>query len=323
MSNSFNHRALLLIEKLKANEFPNAVSLAEVMQCSRNTAMRVIDRLRYEYGVPIEYSQSDRGYYLTDPKFEFKTLPPGKDELAALVLLRDLANVVDSKEIADTADIVWRSLAKGNLVRDLKRIGEVFSCELTQVADLADNRLIELVTLAERGEFVSVSYISPWRSVEPRDHIGRILHVHYSDGSLYCFLHEERGRGMVLNASFIKSINILDNPPQLAPLENGSLESWRAGFGVWAHKDIEEVVIEILPPASEYYAAQKWHPFQVDERLEDGTLRRALPSALSPELIRRLLSIGGYLKNVSPEPLSNLLKEEIQKLTNNLNGTGV
>ena len=318
MPNSFNQRALVFFNKVKSCEYPNAVTLAQEMGISRNTAMRVIDRLRYEYGMPLEYDQSERGYYLTDHNYEFEPVAPGKDELTALVLLRDLAKVVDSKEIADTAEVVWRSFAKGSVVRDLEEISKIFSCELTQVADLADNQLLELVSIAQRGDIVSISYLSPWRSAEPRDHVGRVLHVHFSDGNLYCFLHEERGRGMVLNASFIKSLTIIDANKALAPLEQDSFESWRAGFGVWASQEVEDITIEISAPASEYYAAQKWHPFQVDGRKSDGTLVRKLPSAVSPELVRRLLSIGGYLKNVEPENLRNMLKAELEKLSDNI-----
>ena len=78
-TSTFLKRALLLQAELQRNRFPNATSLADLCSCSRSTAMRTIDRLRYEFGVPIEYDESQRGYFLSNPNFSFASLPPGKD----------------------------------------------------------------------------------------------------------------------------------------------------------------------------------------------------------------------------------------------------
>ena len=74
-TSTFLKRALLLQAELQKKRYPNASSLAAMCGCSRSTAMRTIDRLRYEFGVPIDYDESNRGYYLTNPDFSFASLP--------------------------------------------------------------------------------------------------------------------------------------------------------------------------------------------------------------------------------------------------------
>lgn len=53
-SSTFLKRSLVLQGELQKRTYPNAFTLASLCGCSRSTAMRTIDRLRYEFGVPIE-----------------------------------------------------------------------------------------------------------------------------------------------------------------------------------------------------------------------------------------------------------------------------
>ncbi len=323
MHRSFRSRALVFFAELKANRFPNAVSLAQATQCARNTAMRCIERLRDEYGVPLAYDQSERGYYLTNKNFELDGLLPGKDEFTALLLLRELASMIDSQDIKDSIESLWQqcNAKDGQLGRDLESLLKVFSSDLTQVGVLADTELFPLVNAAHRGDSVSIQYRSPWRHTDEQTYRGRVMRVHYSDGSLYVFLHEASGRGLVLNGSFIKKLEILNETVPLVPLPTGSplgSSLWLEGFGVWASEELPTVRIEILPPASEYYRVQKWQDDQEDEMDPDGVLIRRFSSMLSPELVRRILSIGRFIKRVQPQKLSELVLEQAGELCTNL-----
>lgn len=318
---SFQSRALHFYGELRGNRYPNAVTLAGATRCSRNTAMRCIERLRDEYGMPLDYDSSERGYFLKDPTFELTTIAPGKDEFTALLLLRDLASIIDSRELHEAVESLWQQCALKNKVlsRDLRALMDVFSSDLTQVGDLADTPVLTLVDAAHRGESVSISYKSPWRHSKEQLYRGRILRVHFSDGSLYVYLHEETGRGLVLNASFIRSFDIVADGVPLAPLaEDEPLGSWLEGFGVWASEDLVPVEIEINPPAAEYYGAQRWHEDQVDEVSADGVLIRKFPSMISPELVRRVLSIGKYVRAVRPDELSKLVASQAKEVLGNL-----
>lgn len=91
---------------------------------------------------------------------------------------------------------------------------------------------------------------------EPRSHKGRIASVHYSDGNLYLLFFSESGKEFVLNAAFVKELKVLDEPVTIGVHEGeepvGS-ENFRAGFGVWAGKDLEDIEIHILPPAAKFF----------------------------------------------------------------------
>jgi hypothetical protein len=127
---------------------------------------------------------------------------------------------------------------------------------------------------------------------------------------------EHSGRRLVLNVSFIKELQPVDAIPHHAPgdqkLKNLD-PHWLEGFGVWSGAEPLTIEVAILAPASRYYAAQTWHPDQED--LWDGdTLIRRFPGLPSPELNRRILSLGRFVRSVKPESILKEIERDIAHL---------
>jgi len=320
-TSTFLKRALLLQAELQRKSYPNASSFAELCGCSRSTAMRTIDRLRYEFGVPIDYDESQRGYYLTNPDFSFASLPPGRDELVVMILLSELLGMIDDVSLHSAVSSLWARVTNGrsDLNYDLEKIRERFSSETTSVAKLADIDLVRLLILCHRGQPVSLRYRSPWRHDEDREYIGLFQRLHFSDGILYAMFEDARkGREIVLNVSFIKAIDELAELPQGSHIEHSrqdvSKPYWLEGFGVWSGAKPLTIEITIAPPASRYYAAQTWHPDQEDSWDGENLVRR-FPGLPSPELNRRILSLGRFVKSVKPESIVSQLRDDVAHLS--------
>jgi predicted DNA-binding transcriptional regulator YafY len=317
-NSSFLKRALLLQAELQSNRYPNASSFADLCNCSRSTAMRTIDRLRYEFGVPIEYDESQRGYYLSNPNFSFASLPPGKDELVVMILLSELLSMIDDASLQSALAGLWTRITNGrsDLSCDLEQLRARFSSDSTSVAKLADTDLVHLLYLCHTGQPVSLHYRSPWRHDADKEYIGIFQRLHFQDGILYAMFDEYRGRQLVFNVSFIKAVQEMEQLP--AKLE-GKNEAptpkphWLEGFGVWSGAKPEIIEITIAPPASRYFAAQSWHPEQEDVWDGDNLVRR-FPGIPSPELNRRILSLGRYVVSVSPPSVLEQLKVDVEQL---------
>jgi len=133
---------------------------------------------------------------------------------------------------------------------------------------------------------------------------------------LYAMFDEYQGRQVVFNVSFIKEIRELAELPKS---ENGEVKNeatklyWLEGFGIWSGSKPERIEIKIGPPASRYFAAQSWHPEQEDSWNGEELIRR-FPGIPSPELNRRILSLGRYVLSVKPEHVVQQLKEDIDRL---------
>lgn len=317
-SATFLKRALIFQADLRARSYPNASTLAEKCDCSRSTAMRTIDRLRYEFGVPIDYDEAQRGYFLTAPDFSFVSLPPGRDELVALILSSELLSMIEDPTLHSAIAALWSRVTNGraDLNCDLEHIRGRFSSDSTSVAKLADIDLVRLIGLCHRGQPVALTYRSPWRHSEDKDYEGIFRRLHLSDGILYAMFEDQRGRQLVLNVSFVKQVREIAEvsvSPQGETSPQASQPYWLEGFGVWSGAKPETIEIRINAPASRYYVAQTWHPDQED--VWDGeVLVRRFPGIPSPELNRRILSLGRFVLSVKPHSILEQLHADVAHL---------
>lgn len=314
----FLKRALIFQAELQRKSYPNASTLAGICECSRSTAMRTIDRLRYEFGVPIDYDESERGYFLTVPDFSFASLPPGRDELVALILSSELLSMIEDPALQGAMSALWIRITNGraDLNCDLEHIRKRFSSDSTSVAKLADVDLVRLIGLCHRGQPVALRYRSPWRHDEDKEYKGLFRRLHLSDGILYAMFEDQRGRQLVMNASFMKQIHEIDAVPVDIVQDDNQHSSrpyWLEGFGIWSGAKPETIEIKISAPASRYYAAQTWHPDQEDS-WEGEVLVRRFPGIPSPELNRRILSLGRFVLSVRPESILEQLVADVRHL---------
>ncbi len=318
---SFLAKANIFLSELKAGSFPNASKLALCTSCSANTAQRVINRLRDEYLVPLEYNQEKHGYFLLKPDYTFPDiLPPGKDELSAFVLAKAFLGLINDQTLNQKLnDIYFDYLAKSlhpKISKELKPISDFFSCDFTAVAKIADWGIMPMLQAAITGENLEIIYKSPWRHDQKKSYKCKIKKLHYSDGNLYLLILDTTGSYKTLNAAFIKDLSIITTPLEFkrdASKEYSGHENWLEGFGVYSGGKLEDITIKILPPAAEYYASQTWHDSQEDN-WEGKTLVRKMKAMISPEIERRVMSIGRYLGEVEPLTLREKVLEQVREM---------
>lgn len=319
----FSRRALWFKNRLDECAYPNASSLMREFGCARSTAQRTIDRLRDEYSMPVAWNDERRGYYLVNSDYALPyELPPGKDELAALLLATDVIKTIGDDELQEALAQFWERCVSSNpkIRSALLPLSQVFSSSSTAVADISDAGVLTFLEAASMGADLRIRYRSPWKHDVARVYEGRILRVHYSDGTLYLLFLEVTGRQITINASFVEDLVVLEEPLIYSEPDGdnaGCTENWLDGFGIWSGAAMESLVVEILPPASRYYASQHWHGDQQDS-WDGEVLRRSIPGIVSPEIVRRVLSLGKWVKWVEPEELRRQVLENADKLVERL-----
>jgi predicted DNA-binding transcriptional regulator YafY len=280
--------------------------------------MRTIDRLRYEFGVPIEYDESNRGYYLTNPNFSFAALPPERDELIALILLREISTVIDDSSIHDAISSLWIRLTNGraDMDGDLERMRGRFSVESAAVGRLPAINLIRVITLCHEGHQVVLTYHSPLDGRGKRAFEGIFERLHLRDGTVYALFKDTSMNRHVLNLSFVQAVEE-GMPASLQAIESAAPEAgrsvWLDGMGEWVGRSPEIIEVTLAPPGSRFYASQLWHADQKD--LWDGDhLIRRFPATISLDLLRRVLSLGRYIVGVKPASIVEQLREDVRRL---------
>lgn len=280
--------------------------------------MRTIDRLRYEFGVPIEYDESNRGYYLTNPHFSFAALPPERDELIALVLLRELSTIIDDSSIHDAISSLWIRLTNGraDMDGDLERMRTRFSVESAAVGRLPAIDVIRIITLCHEGHQVVLTYHSPLDGRGAQAFEGVFERLHLRDGTLYALFKDTAMNRHVLNLSFVQAVDE-GASASLRPLEATAPEAgrgvWPDGIGEWSGRSPEMIEVTLAPPGSRFYASQLWHADQKDSWDGDHLIRR-FPATISLHLLCRVLSLGRYIVGVKPASIVEQLREDVRRL---------
>ena len=315
---TFLRRALMFQAELRGKRYPNASTLAELSRCSRSTAMRTIDRLRYEFGVPIEYDETNRGYYLTRSDFVAPTLPLSREELFALSLLQQMSLFVDGDTLHSAAAALWARVASDrcDVDRDVESIKGRFSLDPATVARLDGVDLMQLLLVCHQRQLVKVFYCSPWVVSGGCEYVGLLERVHCLAGLLYVLFVAHDGARIVLNASFITKVEEMHEPlrdHECDAVVPSADEEWYSGVGMWSGADLEMIEVTIEAPAAGFYRAQVWHSEQED--IWDGTkLVRRFPGVMSAELARRILGLGRALVSVKPDWLAETIREDVIKL---------
>jgi biotin operon repressor len=313
---TFLRRAMLFFDDLKRKRYPNASTLARACGCSRSTAVRTIDRLRYEFGVPIEYEEAQRGYYLTQDNFSLAVLPPSREELLALFLVVDCAQMLGHISIHEAVENLWIRIAAGRSDFQHDRIRERVSIDRDGSVRQSGVSLFSLIIMCCHDYVARIRYLSPWMSGDGVEYIGRFERVRVARGAIHLVFRCGDGKSVVLNAAFIGTIAVLTSEPAVVELVSaGSTpeEQWYSGGGSWSGTATEMLEVTIAAPASKYYATQVWHDAQEDS-WEGNALIRCFPSVVSVELAARLLGLGRALVGVRPGWVLEQLHADISNL---------
>lgn len=313
---TFLRRAMRFLDDLKKKRYPNASTLARMCGCSRSTAVRTIDRLRYDFGVPIEYEEAQRGYYLTQDDFSLTVLPPSREELLALCVLSDFAQMLGDVSIHEAVERLWLRIAgdRPDIHRD--QIRKRVSIDHEGAVRVSGINLLTLIVMCCHDYLTQVRYVSPWMNGDGVEYVGRFERVRVARGAIHLIFVGADGARRVLNASFIVAVTVLTSHVPVAgseSTESGSEDAWYSGSGSWSGAAVEMIEVTIAAPASRYYAAQVWHTAQEDS-WEGSALVRRFPSAISVELAARLLGLGRAIVSIRPESVLEQLQEDIANL---------
>ncbi len=318
---SFLKRAMSFIDELKRQRFPNASTLARVCGCSRSTAMRTIDRLRYEFGVPIEYDETYRGYFLTRPDFTLTTLPPSQEELLAFCLLADLGGRIGDRALSDAIDQLWGRISSGRSDVERARVQARISIEPELFFSSSTIGLLRLIVICHREDIVGVRYCPPRMAGDGFEYVGRFERVRILKRRIDTVFRCVSGVVMILHPAFIVNVRSVRGHASEFVGEQVSVEApvcrdELSFFGQeeWAGTAPEMIEVKIAAPAAWYYSSQVWQADQEDA-WDGDTLVRRFSSVVSVELVERLLSLGRAVLSIEPGWVVERLQEDVANLS--------
>ncbi len=309
---------------LNAQRSVSFTTLQQRLGMSRATLYRDLRDLRDRMGVPIVFDR-DTGRYAIDrqaARYEVPGIWFSAAEIHALLSMQQLLAAFDAggllaehvgplrqrllgmlESTTDSADDIARR------IRILSAAARHYAPQHFQTiaGALMERRRLDIVYAARSKGDTSQRQISPQRLTHYRDNW-------YLDA--WCHLRDEL-RSFAVDA--IKAAKTIDTPARDIPDQDLDA-ALGAGYGIFAGSQVQWATLVFTPERARWVAAERWHPEQQGEFLEDGSYRLRVPYSDDPELIMDILKYGPDCEVLGPEGLRGkvvrLLKEALGRYGN-------
>lgn len=309
----FLERFIWFDNEVRNNRYPNATRLARQFEVSTKTAHRHLDYFRDRLLAPLEYDESRKGFYYTDPSFQLPIMKLSQDELLALLISRKLVTEASAGSLAE--DLGHISAKLGTLLAanlpGRARPEEAFSFRWKGI-NPTDPIIFQNVTAALiRGKLLSFCYYAPsssactMRTVEPHHMVNYLGTWHLI---AFCRLRND-WRDFVLGRMTLCTVG--GDEFGIRPKDEWQpfLEDT---FGIFQNRQSFNVRLKFSPERSRWIRGEIWHEGQTEELLEDGSLLLNLPASHEVEIMMEILKHGSHVEVLEPEWLRLKVAEEMR-----------
>ncbi|NVO00723.1 MAG: WYL domain-containing protein [Geobacteraceae bacterium] len=313
----FLERFVWFDNEARRKRFPNATKLGEHFEIACKTAQRSIDHFRYRLKAPLEYDQSNKGYYYTDSTFQLPIIRISEEELMALLISRKLISEASAGSLADELGTVsdrLGSLLSANLP-GIANPEDAFSFRWKNIRT-TDPQNFNIVTSALlQGKLLTFCYKTPAasdstnRTVEPHHMVNYMGNWHLI---AFCRLRND-WRDFVLGRMTLCSVDGASFPIR-------DKETWQPflhnTFGIFQNRQTFNVVLRFTPDRSRWIKGEVWHERQVEEIQEDGSLVLTIPASHEGEIMIEILKHGSQVEVLEPIWLREKVITEINAAAN-------
>jgi len=295
--------------------------LVDELECTRRTLYRDLDALRYAGFPVIDEKRDGRVFYKFIEKYGLGDAPFTPDEVVALALSADLLSVLEGTLFYDSIQSALNKLRAnlgpevteylGTLRDSLRVIPEPHksyseSRETLRVlheAVLRQRRVRIQYRSASSGGRESLRELDPYR-------------VWYRSGGLYVVGFDHQSSELRTFAiERILSIDLLEISFEI--LEDFDFDQFVASaFGVISDT-ATPLRIRFAPSMVPYVEERTWHPSQVLERTEDGSLELCMNVGSTAEVRNWILSFGANARVLEPESLREEIAQELRAACTN------
>jgi len=302
----------------RRERYPNATKLGEHFEIAPKTAQRSIDHFRDRLLAPLEYNQSQKGYYYTDSTFQLPVIKISEEELLALLISRKLITEASAGSLADELGSVSKRLSSllAASLPGRARPEDAFSFRWKNV-NPTDPQIFKVVTSAMlQGKLLTFCYYSPtssnctMRTVEPHHMVNYMGNWHLI---AFCHLSNEwrdfvLGRITLCNVE-VTAFQIRGKEEWLPHLQNT--------FGIFRNPERFNVVLRFSPERSRWIKGEMWHEAQTELIQEDGSLVRTIPASHEAEIMMEILKHGSHVEVLGPEWLREKVIQEMRDAVEN------
>ncbi len=308
-------RMLRIHQALQAGEFPNATSLARVIEVSTKTIQRDLEFMRDRLNLPLEYDAGRKGYFYTGEVSGFPTMQITEGEIFALVVaekaLQQYRGTSFEKPLLSALKKMEQALPD-TISLNLADIEQTISFR-TRAEPILNLEIFDVLAkaVAQRQQ-LELHYRKPGHAAEAR--LVDAYHLANINGEWYLFAYDHARKDLrtfvPARIQSVKPTGKTFERPQKFSLE----QRLRDSFGVYSGEGEFDVVIRFNARAADYIREKKWHPSQTLRDLKDGGAELKLKLSSLAEVQRWVLSWGGDAQVLKPKELVESVRTAAQKI---------
>lgn len=312
----------LFVRLLFSGERHSLTELAQMLDCSKQTVLRLIDNIRKSYGVNIEETkEGNRSYYrIRKPVSSLKNIPLTEAELHSLLICKSFTQHLIGKKLYEEAtQAIFKSKAA---IGDGQQIGEChFTAFRPGTIDYTSKHQIihTLIDAMEKQRVCKITYQAIEAPNPKIFHIKPLKLFSYHDA---VYLHAQKAKepgkpyrapkfDPLLAVHRMKSVEMTDI--KFHPEKFDFEKTFNQHFGV-IKENVFEAEVAFTGWSAAYVSERIWSPDQeIIKKGKDKIILKFTASS-KPELLGWLLSFGEGATLLKPEWLVKELKEKIVRL---------
>lgn len=323
---SYGQKLISLFAKLLFTQRSHSlIELARMLNCSKQTVLRLVDDIRRSYGVEIEeFLEGKRKYYrIKRLSKNTPSLNITESELSALYMCKTFAEHLMGKEMFAEAS---RALEKNqsHLSAENQVATQHFASFKTGSIDytphqdsirilieaMDNNKICKITYKSMMASRAKSFYIKPLKIFSHKDSVYLHAHLARTPGKPYC----QPEFNPLLAVHRIKKVEITER--LFAYPKNYDFDkAFKQNFGV-IKENAFNVEVEFTGWAAKYVSERIWSP---DQKIvqNNGKTVLTFSSSSEPELISWVLSFGGEARLNKPQRLVNEAKDLIANMKQN------
>jgi predicted DNA-binding transcriptional regulator YafY len=320
---SYGQKLISLFAKLLFTQKSHSlIELSRMLNCSKQTVLRLVDDIRRSYGVEIEeFLEGKRKYYrIKRLSGNAPALDITESELYALYMCKAFTEHLMGKKLFEEAS---RALEKNQATLPADKVPspQHFASFRSGSIDYTPHQdtIRVLIEAMDGLKICKIKYKSIMASRAKSFYIKPLKIFSHKD-SVYVHAHLARPPGKpysepeynpLLAIHRIKKVELTDRRYEF-PKNYDFEKIFKQNFGV-IKGDAFEVEVDFSGWAACYVSERIWSPDQKIHK-KNGTTKLTFSASSEPELISWVLSFGEEAKLIKPVWLINNVKQEINNM---------
>ena len=313
----------LFARLLFSRQSHSLTELSRMLDCSKQTVLKLIRDIKMAYGIDIEETvQYRHKYYRIRKKFGVDpSLNLTEAEVNTLQMCRAFTEHLLGRKFFDQAtQALGKSMA--HLPENRRGASKHFATFIPGSIDYTNHHeiILQLIQAMEERKICKLTYKRPM-ATRAKTYYIKPLKIFSHKDTIYLHARMAKHPGKpykepdfdpLLAIHRIKAAHITDRFFEF-PKDYNFEKAFNKNFGV-IKEDVFDVEVEFSGYAAAYVSERIWTPDQKITK-KNGTTKLKFSASSEPELISWVLSFGDEAKVKNPQWLKNEIKDQIGLLT--------